>query len=283
MDPLAAPIAALHSETRLRVWSLVITVFGDVAMPRGGQMSATLLQQILGRLGVEYGAVRTALSRLTADGWLDRRREGRTSQYTLSKRGLAEFGPASALIYAPPDVDDPQDWTLGMGDPITGAIPLQGGYWLYPGALPAGAQPDLAVTGGLTGLTSTGRDRLFPTQLSTALDALHSDLGTLRRTELSAADAMAARVLLIHRWRRIVLRWPVLPNLLLHPRHADPGPRARVARTYAELLAPSEHWLDSVADWPDKTRPALAKRFGLRDWETAENGDPDNTHSVGAD
>lgn len=36
MDPLAPLITAVHTEGRLRVWSLVITVFGDLVQHRGG-------------------------------------------------------------------------------------------------------------------------------------------------------------------------------------------------------------------------------------------------------
>ncbi|NBR89524.1 MAG: phenylacetic acid degradation protein, partial [Rhodobacteraceae bacterium] len=43
MDPLAPLIDALHAEGRLRVWSLVITVFGDSVQHRGGRISTARL------------------------------------------------------------------------------------------------------------------------------------------------------------------------------------------------------------------------------------------------
>ena len=57
-----AIIAALRGEERLRVWSLIITVFGDAIVPRGGRIPLQALQEILARLGIEPGAVRTALT-----------------------------------------------------------------------------------------------------------------------------------------------------------------------------------------------------------------------------
>ena len=51
MDPLSPLVEALHSEGRLRVWSLVITVFGDLVQHRGGQISTARLGQLLGRVG----------------------------------------------------------------------------------------------------------------------------------------------------------------------------------------------------------------------------------------
>ena len=101
MDPLAPLISALHSEGRLRAWSLLITVFGDMVQHRGGEIGTLRLGQLLGRVGVEGGTVRTALSRLTRDGW-ERERAGRSSRYRLSAQGIDHFAPATTRIYAAP-------------------------------------------------------------------------------------------------------------------------------------------------------------------------------------
>ena len=77
MDVLEPLITSLHAEGRLRVWSLVVTVFGDAVQHRGGRIATLRLQHLLERVGVEAGALRTALSRLTSDGWVVRDREGR--------------------------------------------------------------------------------------------------------------------------------------------------------------------------------------------------------------
>ena len=63
MDPLVPLINTLRAEGRLRVWSLVITAFGDLVQHRGGAVSSARLNVLLGRIGVEPGALRTALSR----------------------------------------------------------------------------------------------------------------------------------------------------------------------------------------------------------------------------
>ena len=76
MDPLAPLIETLTADGRLRVWSLVITVFGDSVEPRGGTISTARLGRLLGRIGVGSGALRTALSRLAGDGWVTAQRKG---------------------------------------------------------------------------------------------------------------------------------------------------------------------------------------------------------------
>ncbi|WP_102224004.1 PaaX family transcriptional regulator C-terminal domain-containing protein [Acidimangrovimonas sediminis] len=244
MDPLAPLLASLSADGRLRVWSLVITVFGDAVRPRGGRVAAARLQRLMERLGVEAGALRTALSRLASDGWVERDREGRNSFYRLSVRGLGEFAPASGRIYAPARPDTGGDWTLALGgDPPGGAVVLGPGLWLVQtprGA--AGADAALSVTGRLLADPAALSDRLPTPDHREALSRLMSDLGALRSPPSAPLDAMAARVLLIHRWRRIVLRHPDLPDALLPPELR--GARARVAAAYAALLPLSESWLD---------------------------------------
>jgi phenylacetic acid degradation operon negative regulatory protein len=76
-------------------------------------------------------------------------------------------------------------------------------------------------------------------------------------------DAVAARTLLLHDWRRIVLRAPGLPLALL-PRDW-PGEEARslTRELYGRLAEPSESWL-AEAGLPPLARPdEFAGRFGL--------------------
>ena len=241
MDPLSPLIDALHAEGRLRVWSLVITVMGDVAQPHGGRVAFPVLQSILGRLGVEPGALRTAMSRLVADGWLERDRAGRTSHYALSARGLAEYGPAAERIYAPPAAD-PEIWSIALSDEAGQGIPLAGGLCLYPGRAPDGAV--IAVEGRLQ-IGGAAPDRFLATEHRNALNRLADDLAALEHADLAPPEAMGARVLLIHRWRRIVLRYPALPDGLLPAGCA--GLHDRVAAAYKRLIGPSELWLQTSA------------------------------------
>ncbi len=259
---LTAAVAALHAEGRLRVWSLVVTVFGDAVEPRGGRIATARLQALLGRIGVEPGALRTALSRLAADGWLDRERAGRVTAYRLGPRGIAETRPAAARIYAAP-APDPKAWTLGLGPAPAEAVELGGEAWIAPGRRAAG---QIAVTGTIAALDAAGRGRACPAEAAAALGAVRAEALALAAAApgLAAAEAMAARTVLIHRWRRAVLRGQDRPAALLPAGLGDPSPRAAVATAYAALLPASEAWLDSEAEglapMPPAT-PALASRF----------------------
>lgn len=257
MDPLAPLIDALHAEGRLRVWSLVVTVMGDAVQPRGGRIAAARLQDLLGRIGVEPGALRTALSRLVADGWLIRERNGRTSHYRLSGQGQAEYGPAAEAIYAAPGAE-PECWTIALGEDV-GGIALGGGLWLVAGNVPAEAA--LAVSGALK-VGAGMRETLCPPDRLAALERLAADLDELDAARLGAQDAMAARIMLIHRWRRIVLRHEDLPDAVLPERLS--GLRSRVGTTYHALLSASERWLETGDAPLPAADTGLAHRFAAK-------------------
>jgi phenylacetic acid degradation operon negative regulatory protein len=263
MDPLDPVITALHAESRLRVWSLVITVFGDCVQHRGGAMSTARLSRLLGRIGVEPGALRTALSRLGRDGWVESDRKGRISHYRLSPSGLARFTEATSRIYAAPRQSPVTAWALSSeGTPQT-ALAL-GGLWLAPADPALTAKPGFRLVGQITDLAPAMREGLISADHAGALRRLMDDLAHLEDLRGDPLTHAAARILLIHRWRRIVLRYPDLPPDLLPRDLRDHDPRARVARAYARLTPGTEAWLDSdegdMAAMPAPD-PSLARRF----------------------
>lgn len=253
-DPLAPLIETLYANRRPRVWSLIVTVFGDAVLPRGGELPLGRLQVLLGRVGVEPGTVRTALSRLGRDGWVTRRRSGRTSFYHMSARAEAETRAAMPRIYAAPR--EMRDWALFLGTP-----PEPPRLRIGPAAWLAPVPPDV---GGafLTGAPALAlpREVLAPEHAS-ALALLERDLAALppqAAPALSPLDTAAARLLLIHRWRRFALRFPQpLPG-------ADP--HARVAAAYGALFQASEAWFDGFEDGLSPLPPRDAREpapFGI--------------------
>ena len=270
-DPLGPLIASLHEEGRPRVWSLVVTVFGDAVAPRGGRIANARLAELLGRVGVGEGALRTALSRLVADGTLERDRRGRASFHRLSEAAAREVARASAVIYAPPP--GPEGWSLGVGPAPPRALELPGGAWLSREPAPPGGVAVSGVLATAAGIAPAPSHAAALTLLADDLDVLDAlGLATsvaeqspsaapapprpsmLRaKAPLAPLDAIAARMLLIHRWRRLALRWPDLPG---------DASRTRVAAAYAALVAPSEAWLDAALPRTDGTSGPVARRFG---------------------
>src|SRR3978361_2262923 len=105
-QPLARIVDQLKREPS-RPGSIVITVFGDAIVPRGGSVWLGTLLEFFKTLDIDGGEVRTAMSRLAADGWPGSATGGRRRFLCLTRRGRQTFDTATKHIY------DPQlsDWT----------------------------------------------------------------------------------------------------------------------------------------------------------------------------
>src|SRR5690242_21309779 len=100
-QPLARIVEQLKREPS-RTGSIVITVFGDAIVPRGGAVWLGTLLEFFTGLDIDGSVVRTAMSRLTAEGWFERSKLGRNSFYRLVKQGQQTFAAATRHIYDPP-------------------------------------------------------------------------------------------------------------------------------------------------------------------------------------
>lgn len=263
---LDALIDRLHNRGRLRVWSLVVTIFGDAIVPRGGKVPLTVLQEIMARLRIEPGALRTALFRLAKDGWVIREKDGRNSFYRLAGGGSHAFDLATRRIYAagPPEWDG--RWTVALAHPgatgdegaslkAAGFLRVAAGVYLRPEtAGAAAAEQELAgmlVIHGESAEHSEALPSLWPSEeigkAYHAFDAAFRPLANaLGGATLAPLDAMAARTLLIHDWRRIVLRDPGLPEALWPQDWPGERARATAREIYRKLAVPSERWLDQA-------------------------------------
>ena len=250
---MLAPLLAHWRERPQRTWSVVITVFGDAIVPRGGTVWLGTLLELFGAMGIDGGAVRTAMSRLVADGWTERRRVGRKSVYRLADKGRETFAAAATIIYAEQSpewdgrfrlvlhpVDRTRLETRGYGQ----AAP---GLWIAPGPAAAPAEPitlDAAVDPAAARLLAARAwplDRLAAS--FTRFNAAFAGLADWR--DPSPLDAMVARTLLIHEYRRIVLHAPDLPAALLPTDWPGAAARVLCGAARAALHSGSERWLDA--------------------------------------
>lgn len=229
-DPLQ-PLAGLGE---IRVWSLIITLMGDLARAPGETLPAAFLSRITGRLSVRPEAMRVALHRLRRDGWIESHREGRSSSYAFTPFGRAEAERAARRIYAPaPPPAAP--WHLLLSAPAPkkarieqAAAMRDGGYAvLSPGVyLGFGAAPDLPGFAAFSGTPAPApdwlRDQLFPAPLRRDYQAFAHALAQVKAgapglADLPETDRIALRALVVHGWRRLVLRHPQLPPGFIPP------------------------------------------------------------------
>src|SRR4030081_1794640 len=233
--PLARIIEQLKREPS-RTGSIVITVFGDAIVPRGGSVWLGTLLEFFKTLDIDSGVVRTAMSRLAADGWLERTKVGRNSFYRLGRKGCQTFDTAAKHIYHP----QAADWTgrfelllianaaerdasrealkdAGFGSPLPGV-------WIGPAGVPVPEQAGHAIRLEVSAEDDSGRRLLGESwPLQRTADAYLKFMKTFeplrgwidRRERLSDVDAFTARILLIHHYRRGGLRAPALPGVFL--------------------------------------------------------------------
>jgi phenylacetic acid degradation operon negative regulatory protein len=270
---LAAPVSTLlerfHASKPVRAWSLIITLYGDAVVPRGGGLWLGSLTRIMALFGIDAGHVRTAMSRLGADGWLARERIGRNSYYRLSKRGEASFVAATRRIYLGeerrfdgklrlallgPQVDDRSSVRpslerggfvalaptihVALVDPPPDTVAFDGVFVITADAGDTG--PAIAAAAWkLEPLAAAYRNFV---ERFTALDE-----ALVAGQALDPENALVARVLLIHEFRRIVLRDPALPRALLPSPWPGAAARALTARIYRRVAEVAETYLDKHA------------------------------------
>src|SRR4051812_49217404 len=167
-QPLARIVDQLKREPS-RTGSIVITVFGDAIVPHGGSVWLGTLLAFFERLDIEGGVVRTAMSRLATDGWLERNKVGRNSFYRLAAKGRQTFDAATRHIYDPPL----SDWTgrfelllIGAGedrDASRDALKNAGfrsrlrGVWLAPWGVPVREEAGGAIRLEVSAEDDSGR------------------------------------------------------------------------------------------------------------------------------
>lgn len=229
-------------------------------MPRGGELWLGTLTEILGALGVEPGSVRTAMSRLARDGFLERRRLGRTSHYALSATAVAVSREAERLIYRSRPPEAPEGWDLAIARAAgevdrramadLGYESLAAGVFVRPRRPAVAAPPE-----GMIRLSASGDDAalaraVYPIdEIGARYGAFAAAAGTLEDAAPAAAglEAVALRVGIVHAFRRIVLRDPRLPASALPQDWAAPAAYAAFARAYRALAPASDAWLDGNA------------------------------------
>lgn len=284
-DPIQDRLDSFRQQNRVKAGSLIISVFGDAVLPRGGKIWLGGLINLLQPLDLNERLIRTTVFRLVKDEWLTTQTQGRRTDYKLSTSGRRRFEEASRQIYAAHAPHWDHQWRLVM---LVAELPprdrerlRRAFYWqgfgqinansfIHPSADLANAFDALAVDGMADVLSKLMplvaiNPRLEPSandsdivRSAWNLERLGTDylefvaryqpiLDFVRKKKKFGIDeeqAFLTRTLLIHDFRRLLLRDPELPEVLL-PGHW-PGHAARMLckELYQRLLEPSERHLD---------------------------------------
>jgi phenylacetic acid degradation operon negative regulatory protein len=282
--PLASALGHLRAEPS-RTWSVIVTLYGDAVVPRGGGLWLGTLLEVFAAMGIGGNVVRTAMSRLASDGWLERSRIGRNAYYRLADKGRATFAEAARRIYdARPPVWDGAFHLAVLApaarEALRPALDRLGFGMLAPAvlvapALPAGAgqllidQIHLRATADAPSARRLA-DQVWPSaRLAASYRRFLAAFLPLRDafargSVLSDLDALIARLLLVHEYRRLVLRDPLLPTALLPADWPGLAARALCGELYPVLLPGSERWMDQHARCEAGRLPPPDQRLDAR-------------------
>lgn len=288
---------------RPKAKSLIVTVYGDAIYPHGGNIWLGSLIRLVEPFGLNERMVRTSVFRLAKEKWLFSSQIGRRSYYGVTETGRHHFDAANQRLYRIDHHNWDKQWTIvftgvaGLGQEVREALrrelSWQGFGSLAPGVM-VHHDPDQAVLRQtltdlgvaanvlvMRGSTESwvGQDSLRDIirscwgleGIAVHYDAFLDIFRPLWRAMEAAGEPDPAlcflvRVLLVHAYRRVVLRDPMLPNDLLA---ADwPGTAARLLcrNLYRLIQAPAERYLMSVTETAEGPLPAAlpfyASRFG---------------------
>ncbi|MCC4796743.1 phenylacetic acid degradation operon negative regulatory protein PaaX [Enterovibrio norvegicus] len=278
--------------------SLIMTVFGDILARRGGSISLSSLIELLSVFNVSDRFVRTSVFRLVKDGWLVAERSGRYSFYHVTEEAMERFTEAEERIYSAHDAEWNRKWQMISLPNVSGSELMEArkhlesaGYAILSTSVMLYPRADKAMTRHLLNRYALGDKALvFEAESCDLMDANEGNLKSLvarlwlldeveerfqtllsqfrpvlamleNGNGIEPAQAFQVRTLLIHIYRRALLKYPPLPEELL-PSHW-PGKAARTLthNIYNLVVYSAEQHVDAVARAADGALPKADKQF----------------------
>ncbi len=250
--------------------SAVFDLFGDYVVSRGGRAQISAMVRLLDAVGIASPAVRTAVSRMVAQGWLEPADVGGGRGYALTPQAHRRLSDAGARIYGRDRTWD-GTWHLAVLDAtpsgrsarsrlradleFLGYAQLAADTWVSPH--PSRELEDVVRRAGARVTTGQWRD-VSPAEaplrawdlsaLAAAYDGWLAEFADLAETATESDEtAFSVRFRLVHEWRKFLFLDPGLPTEVLpedwpgraaaavFDRHAD-GLRPAADRFVAQCL-----------------------------------------------
>ena len=268
--------------------SLIATVFGDLVEAHGGEIWLGSLTRLLQPLGISERLVRTAVYRLSQDGTLEGTRIGRRSFYRLSDTARRRVDHFDRRIYHFTEPEWDGEWRLlfagtrGISAEQRAEIRKRM-LWLGYGVIAPNVYghpnasvgvlwqllDELGVTQKVTIMRASNYDQAHG--LGTRemvrqcfdIDTLDRQYRAFNRRYLPLARALEGRatgacsdpesslllrIILIHEYRRILLRDPDLPTPLLPEAWSGRQAHALCAAIYRAIEADSDAQIRRICE-----------------------------------
>lgn len=287
-------INQLISKAKLRPKSMIMTIFGDVVSLYGGSSSLMTLIAIAKNFGFSEGLIRTSVNRLKQKGWLNVRKNNNRSHYSLTEKAQLLFDEAQKKIYYHIQPYKEEYWTLVytgdaknklQSNKFEKELVFKGFAYLGRRFLfspkPQGEVYDVARKLDLESSIlifkaniSKNTDRLFVKQLmeehwhiQTLVEAYEKfntffvpilEIIKMREQEVSDKHMLTLRLILIHEYRKMILKDPNLPQILLPSYWPYDISYQLCSRIYQEIYFSSSRYLTSNFF---KLEPIIQGRF----------------------
>lgn len=257
--------------------SLLLTLLGEFVLPAGQAVWTATFLRALALVDVEEKAVRQALARSAAEGWLSSERDGRRTGWRLTEAGsrlLTEgaeriygFGASEAawdhqwliVLASIPETNRKLRHLLRTRLSWNGLGNLSPGVWLSPHSarrdevaevLKQVGVPDATVFVGTLGdldeARRVARQAWNLAEIELAYQDFLDEVDAL--VPAGAAETFAAQIRLVQEWRRFPFLDPALPAELLPERWSGaPAVRTFRDRHHTWHPAATDHWRDLVA------------------------------------
>ncbi|MFK8021157.1 MAG: phenylacetic acid degradation operon negative regulatory protein PaaX [Pseudomonadales bacterium] len=278
--------------------SMVITVFGDVVSQHGGWIWMGSLINTLGLFGYSERLVRTAVFRLVQQDWLQANKIGRRSYYCFTENAKGHYERAARRIYASEIPDWDGSWTFvtptlvpdDKREEFRKSLMWQGYNSLVSGMMAHPSAERTSLDETLEELDLVGKAIVFSARNTDVhskaalkslvlqkwnLDELAQQYDELlnfyrpliKSQKLSAVSpeiAFQMRVLLIHDYRRVLLRDPDFPDELLPTGWVGFEVYELVKRLYRILSPKTEVYIEDKLSNAQGTLPHAGSRFYKR-------------------
>lgn len=295
-----ALLARFRRQRPLRGGSLLVTILGDSIAPRGGTIALGSLIRLAAPFGLTERLVRTSIGRLASEDWVSFERSGRVSFYSLTVHGRARFAEATQRIYGASPQDWDGLWTLVIVPPTRKTVRddlREELLWLgfgqiTPGVFAHPTHKESVIRTRLEELQASGRlivmqGSILGEAASANLVSMGWDLGelarrykrfidmffpvadalaTTRATSIAGDVAFVLRTLLLHEYRKLHLRDPLLPAALLPVDWAGTDAQQLCRELYAKVFPASEQYLSANVQTQTGALPPpgseILQRFG---------------------
>lgn len=250
-DPIRPLVEALTADAPLKLWSVLVTCLGDVSRDGVVEVSGIALSAFVERMGLQPQAMRVALHRLKRDGWVESRRIGRVGFHRLSDSALTQtravagriYGPSAGpapwhLAGVPPDAPD----GLSLLPDSLSSVPISRSFALICGPLEDVPQDWLLTAPTARGLPTWVRDVVTEAACDADFTSLERTLSAIDTVPDTRLDRFTLRVLVLHAWRRLILRSSPAAEAALGEARAEIACRMRVHQLLDQLGSVEPDW-----------------------------------------